>query len=430
MESIGITIGEREVWAKKIPFGLLPHDRHRHLYIIGQTGTGKSSLIGELVRQDLDAGEGLALIDPHGDLADQVLEHVPRSRTDDVIVIDTDDRSRPIAINPFYRVPADEQSLVAANLVSTMKHTWSDSWGPRLQYILGNAARTVVAAPDRHRPTILGIARVLVDRRFRNDLLRTIDDARVLSFWRNEFDQWPQRQVAEALSPVQNKLGELFANPFVTNMLCQWKPSFDFYDAMNDGKIIVVRIAKGTLGEEPANLFGSLVASSIQQAAMRRLRDVVTSRRPFHLYIDEFQNFTTDTFASALSETRKVALSLTLAHQYIAQLSDPVREAVFGNVGSIVSFRLSGSDAAEMSRQMLDFNPLIFRDLRRGELCVSLIQDGQATQPFRGRALFPTAFKTGRGANVRQQSRMRYGRKRETVEQNLARWLTSEKHEA
>jgi DNA helicase HerA-like ATPase len=156
MESFGITIGEREVWANKIPFGLLPHDRTRHLYIIGQTGTGKSNLLGELVRQDIEAGEGIALIDPHGDLADQIFDHIPRSRIDDVIVIDTDDREHPIAINPFYRVPKDEQSLVAANLVSTMKHTWSDSWGPRLQYILGNATRTVIAAPMRRIGTQYG----------------------------------------------------------------------------------------------------------------------------------------------------------------------------------------------------------------------------------------------------------------------------------
>jgi hypothetical protein len=221
MESFGITIGEREIWRERVPFGLLPADRLRHLYIIGQTGTGKSSLIAELARQDIEAGEGLALIDPHGDLADLVLEHVPAHRTDDVIVIDGDDRERPIAINPLYRVPRDEQSLVTANIVATMKHSWPDSWGPRLQYILGNAIRTVIAVPDHYRPTMLGVARVLVDQRYRHELLKHIEDARVLSFWRDEFEQWPARQVAEALGPVQNKLGELLSNPFIVNMLCQ-----------------------------------------------------------------------------------------------------------------------------------------------------------------------------------------------------------------
>ena len=418
-----LIIGDYEVWGQRRPFGLLPADRARHLYIIGQTGTGKSTLLAELVRQDIEAGEGVALIDPHGDLIDEVLMAMPSHRVDDVVLIDTADRQLPVGINPFYRVPEDERPLVAANLVGTMKHVWSDSWGPRLQYILGNAVGALLDAPDRCRPTLLALARLLVDPRYRELVLRFVRDPRIKGFWRDEFDRWPDRQVAEALSPVQNKLGELIGNPFVRNLLCQWRPSFAFPTVMNQRQVLLVRLAKGTLGEEPANLFGALLVSSIQQAAMGRANMAAASRRPFHLYIDEFQNITTDTFAAALSETRKYGLTLTLAHQYVQQLRDPVRDAIFGNVGNIVSFRVSGHDAEVLSREMGSLPPAVFRDLRRGEVCAQLLEASETMQPIRGRTRPGSSGQGGQAENVRTQSRQRYGRDRAAVEANLARWM-------
>jgi hypothetical protein len=424
MENDRLIIGDREVWGRQRPFGLLPADRARHLYIIGQTGTGKSTLIAELVRQDIEAGAGVALLDPHGDLIDEVLTFVPSRRIDDVILIDTADREWPLALNPFYRVPEDERPLVAANLVATMKHAWSDSWGPRLQYILGNAVGALLEAPDSCRPTMLGVARLLVERPYREQVLHHVQDPRIRSFWREEFDHWPDRQVAEALSPVQNKLGELLANRFVRNILCQWRPSFDLPAVMDRGQVLLVRLSKGTLGEEPANLLGALLVSGIQQAAMRRADTAAASRRPFHLYIDEFQNFTTDTFAAALSETRKYGLTLTLAHQYVGQLREPVREAVFGNVGNIVSFRVAGSDADVLAREMGKFLPAIFRDLNRGEVCASVLEAGEGTEPFRGRTRRSAPVAGGQAEKVREQSRQRYGRWRKTVERNVGGWLS------
>ena len=420
-----LIIGDYEAWGQRRPFGLLPADRARHLYIIGQTGTGKSTLLAELVRQDIEAGEGVALIDPHGDLIDEVLTVMPSHRVDDVVLIDTADRQLPVGINPFYRVPEDARPLVVANLIGTMKHVWSDSWGPRLQYILGNAVGALLDAPDRCRPTLLALARLLVDPRYRELVLRFVRDPRIKSFWRDEFDRWPERQVAEALSPVQNKLGELIGNPFVRNLLCQWRPSFDFPTVMNQRQVLLVRLAKGTLGEEPANLFGALLVSSIQQAAMGRASLVAAERRPFHLYIDEFQNFTTDTFAAALSETRKYGLTLTLAHQYVQQLRDPVRDAIFGNVGNLVSFRVSGHDAEVLSREMGSFPPAVFRDLRRGEICASLLEAGEGRAPLLGRTRQSAPNPAGQAANVRQQSACRYGRRREKVERDIGRWLGS-----
>lgn len=420
-----LIIGDCEVWGQRRPFGLLPEDRARHLYIIGQTGTGKSTLLAELVRQDIEAGQGVALIDPHGDLIDEVLTVIPSRRVDDVILIDTADRDRPVGINPFYRVAPDDRPLVSANLVATMKHVWADSWGPRLQYILGNAIGALLDASDQCRPSLLALARLLVDRTYREQVLRYTRDPRIKSFWRDEFDRWPERQVAEALSPVQNKLGELIANPFVRNMLCQWQPAFSFPAVMDQSQVLLVRLSKGTLGDEPANLLGALIVSSIQQAAMGRAGLEAASRRPFHLYIDEFQNFTTDTFAGALSETRKYGLTLTLAHQYVQQLRDPVRDAIFGNVGNIVSFRVSGHDAEVLAREMGTFSPGVFRDLTRGEVCAGLLERGEGRQPMRGRTRRGQMKCSNQAKKVQQQSRVRYGRVRKEVERNLGRWLSS-----
>ena len=235
--------------------------------------------------QDMAAGQGLALIDPHGDLALEVLDLVPPHRIDDVVFIDPSDLDHIVGFNPFYRVAPDEQALVASNLVAAFRHVWADSWGPRLEYILYNAVAALLAAPDPLRPTFLAIPRLLVDPDYRRRVLMGVTDPRVRSFFHDEFDQWGERQLAEALSPVQNKIGQVISNPAVRNVLSQWHPRFDLDEAMKMRKILIVRLPKGTLGADPANLLGSLLVAGLLQAAMRRADP--STRVPFHLYIDE-----------------------------------------------------------------------------------------------------------------------------------------------
>ena len=415
-------IGEREVWGQTNPVGITAAARERHVYVIGQTGTGKSTLLQNLVAQDIAAGEGLALIDPHGDLVEAVLDLVPGHRIDDVILLDPSDRAQAVGFNPFYRVPASEQALVASNVVAAFRHVWADSWGPRLEYILYNSVAALLSAPDAARASFLAIPRLLVDPVYRARVVDRVADARVRSFWRDEFDRWSERQVAEVLSPVQNKIGQVIANPLVRNVLSQWRPSFELAEVLSQRRILLVRVPKGELGADPANLLGSLLVAGILQAAMRRTD--TTTRVPFHLYIDEFQNFTTDAFAAILSEARKYALTLTIGHQYLEQLLPSVRAAVLGNVGSLVTFRTGAEDATVLARELGEVAPGLLRDLRRGEVVVRLTEDGAVGQPFRAKTA-PPAAACGRAATVRAQSRRAYGRDVRRVETKIAGWLGS-----
>lgn len=399
-------------------------DRRRHLYLIGQTGTGKSTLLGQLIAQDIGAGQGCALIDPHGDLALEVLAAVPRHRIDDVILIDPSDTGAVVGLNPFFRVPRDERALVAANLVATMKHIWRDSWGPRLEYILFNTVRALLDVRSKAlRPSLLAIPRVFVDAGYRGRVVREIEDAQARQFFAREFAAWNERQLAEYLSSTQNKIGQFLANPFIRNIFGMWRPTVDLGQAMADRRILIVRLPKGLLGEEPANLMGSLLVSGLLQAAMGRAELPEAARPEFHLYIDEFQNFTTEAFASVLAEARKYALTLTVAHQYVAQLSEPVREAVFGNVGNLVAFRLSGRDAERLSAEIGGYAPEVFRDLDRGAFCARLLEGGAAGAGFLGRTTPPQGRGEGHAATIRRQCRQRYARPRGEVERQVAGWL-------
>ena len=415
-----IAIGERWQWGGEVPFGISGADRHRHLYLVGQTGTGKSTLLRRLIAQDIEANQGLALLDPHGDLAEELLCHIPRRRIDDVVIVDPSDHEHPVAFNPFYRVPPDEQPLVAANTISAFKHVWSDSWGPRLEYILYNAVAALLAAPDNMRPSFIGVARILVDKPYREQILRHVTDGRVVSFWHGEFDTWNDRQVAEALSSVQNKIGQVLSNPFVRNIIGQWRPTVDLDALMAKKRILIVRLPKGAMGTEPAHLLGALLVSGLLQSAMRR--EAVADRAPFHMYVDEFQNFTSDAFATILSEARKYGLTLTIGHQYLAQMPPSIREAVFGNVGNILSFRVGAADADELASQFGTVPAHAFRDLERGEVVVRLTQGGSSMPSFTGQVA-PLSLPPGSPDKVRAKSRRAFARPRKDVEQRIGRWL-------
>lgn len=415
-----IHIGFRPVWGQWHPFGIAAENRQRHCYIIGQTGTGKSTLLKTCVAQDIAAGEGLALIDPHGDLVDEVLELIPGHRIDDVIVLDPSDRDHVVGFNPFYRVPQEDQALVASNLVASFRHVWSDSWGPRLEYILYNCVAALLEASDPCRATFLAIPRLLVEHDYRQRVLADVRDPRVRSFFHDEFERWNDRQISEALAPVQNKIGQVISNPQVRNVLSQWHPRLSLDAVLARRQILLVRLPKGQLGADPANLLGSLLVAGILQAAMRREDE--RQRVPFHLYIDEFHNFTTDAFASILSEARKYALTLTIGHQYFDQLLPSVRAAVLGNVGSIVAFRVGADDAAILSEEFGDIAPGVLRDLTRGQVVVRLTETTQVSQAFRG-DVEPLHFSGGRSEQVIAKSRRTYSRNRTEVERNIRRWL-------
>lgn len=414
-------IGTRLVWGEQHPFGISAQNRRRHVYVIGQTGTGKSTLLTQMIAQDMDAGQGLCLIDPHGDLVDDVLDLVPPWRIDDVVLLNPTDPDRVVGWNPFYHVPEAERALVASNMVAAFRHVWGDSWGPRLEYILFNAVAALLDAPDHCRATFLAVARLLVDGVYRARVLAHVRDPRVVSFFRDEFDRWPERQLAEALGPVQNKIGQVIAHPQVRATLCQWRPSFDLDEILARKRILLMRLPKGEIGADPANLMGSLLVAGLLQATMRR---APAARVPFHLYIDEFQNFTTDAFASILSESRKYALTLTVGHQYLDQLLPSVRSAVLGNVGSLIVFRVGAGDAEALADELGEISAQALRDLRRGEVYVRLSEETAVSQAFRGMTPAPPE-RRGTRATVLMQSGRRYGSPRAKIEKRISTWLSS-----
>ena len=423
MESDFLHIGKRIVWGNNLPFGLTREDRRQHLYLVGQTGTGKSTLLTQLIQQDIENHEGCAFIDPHGDSARYILTLIPPARIDDVVLIEPSDLEHPVAINPFYHVPKDERPLVASNLVAAFKHLWSDSWGPRLEYLLYNTLAAILDAPDHLRPTILSIPRMFVDDSYRLAVVAHIIDPQVRQFWEGEFATWSERFRAEIISPVQNKVGALVSAPALRNILGQWRPSIDLVNIMESKKILIVNLAKGEIGEDKANMIGSLLVASLEAAAMRRSRVSENKRSDFYLYIDEFHNFGTEAFIPILSESRKMHLCLTIAHQFLTQIPENILDAVFGNVGSIISFRVGAEDAERLSHELTEYSPMTLRGLERGHVCVRLLKQGEASQPFTGNIDAALQHGNHHSDKVRSQVRQRYSSSRSAVEKNINSWF-------
>ncbi len=414
-ESPEIFIGSRHGWGQDTPFGINLDDRRQHLYLIGQSGSGKSTLLRNLILDDIDKGRGVALVDPHGDLASDILDHIPRCRTEDVVYFDPTS-PYPISIN-LLRATGNNWHLVTSGIVSTFKKIWGDSWGPRLEYIL---FATVAALAQANNTTLLGVSRMLYDDRYREWIVRQIKDPMILSFWINEFELYDSRLLQEIISPIQNKVGQLFFVPALRNVLGQVGTKINFRFMMDNRKIFIANLCKGKLGETHSSLLGSLLVTGFEMAALSRA-DAPSDKRPnFFLYVDEFQNCATDSFASILSEARKYGLCLTLAHQYVAQLSEEISNAIFGNVGSYVSFRVGEADAAVLERQFgNEFIRTQFTGLENYELCVRLLND----QPFRARSLPGFAATSSRRGQILGRSNQKYGTKVETVEERIDRWL-------
>jgi hypothetical protein len=339
-------IGNTNFRGRNTMFGMPRSDRGRHLYIIGQTGVGKSGLLELLTISDIFSPYGFAVIDPHGEYALNVLKRIPAERADDVIYFNPADTDFPVAFNPMEVTDQKLKTHTVSELIGVLKRMF-DSWGPRLEYIL---RYSLLALLDYPNATMLDITRILTDKKFRQDVLQYVEDPVVRNFWTIEFASWNDKFASEAVAPVLNKVGAFTANPLVRNIIGQPKSSFNIRQIMDERKILVVNLTRGLVGEDNASILGALLVTKIQLAAMSRADIPAEQRSPFYLYVDEFQNFATDSFATILSEARKYGLNLTVANQYIAQMPIEVKDAVFGNVGSIVSFRMSADDARTMER--------------------------------------------------------------------------------
>jgi DNA helicase HerA-like ATPase len=366
-------------------FGIKRRDRRHHMYLVGKTGMGKSTLLRTLVVSDLRAGNGLALVDPHGDLADDVVRHVPESRRDDLIVLDPSTPAGRVAFNPLAVADATRRHLAAAGLVTAFRKIWADSWGPRVEYLLYNTLRALLDFPGA---SLLEVPRFLASEAYRMTVLRYATDPRVRDFWRTEFSAYPPGFRAEALSPLQNKVGQYLASPVLREILGQSARNLDLRRVMDEGKILVANLSKGKLGEATSSLLGALVIAGLELAALGRAEVRESQRRDFYLYVDEFQTFATSSLAGILQEARKYRLNLILAHQYLGQLEDQVREAIFGNVGTIVAFRVGAEDAQYLAREFYPiFSEEDFLNLPPHRVYLRLTIDGVMSRPFSARTL-------------------------------------------
>jgi len=421
-----VIIGTRVEWGRETPFALSTPDRRQHLYVIGKSGTGKTTLLRNLILQDIEAGRGVAVIDPHGDLANDLLDHIPRRRTEDVVYFDPADADFPIGFNVLENVPPEDRHLSASGIVSVFKSLWPDFWGPRLEYILYAAAAALL---DCDNVSLLGVQRMLSDRRYRAWVVKQVKDPLVRSFWVNEFEAYEKKFLHEAVAPIQNKVGQLLMSPHLRNVLGQVRSGIDARFMMDNGRILIANLSKGRLGEDKANLIGALLVSQFQLAAMSRADTPEHGRRDFFLYVDEFQSFASDAFASILSEARKYRLCLTLSHQYVDQLEPSIRDAVFGNVGSLVAFRVGHADAKRLEPAFGGiYSAHHFATLGNGDVCAKLLSSGHDSEAFFGRTMPPRGKRYARRETIIRRSREKYATKREVIERRIARWIGRSPH--
>ncbi len=402
-------------------FGIKMDDRRRHMYVIGKTGMGKTNLLENLAIQDIQKGHGIAFIDPHGDTAEKIIRAVPSNRINDVIYFNPADQDFPIAFNVMEKVSPEYRHLVASGLVGVFKKIWADSWGPRLEYILRNAILALLEYPGS---TLLGVTRILVDKSYRDRVIEKITDPVVRSFWVDEFSKWNDRVLQEVISPIQNKVGQFLTSSLIRNIVGQTESSFDVRKVIDERKILIMNLSKGRIGEDNSALLGAMIITKIQLAAMGRVDIPEETRADFYLYVDEFQNFATESFANILSEARKYHLNLILANQYVTQIDEKVRDAIFGNAGSIVSFRVGAMDAEVREKE---FEPVFMMNdlvnLPKYQIYLKLMIDGIAGDAFSATTLPPIKLEdAGNEDKIIQSSRERYTSSREEVEDKIRRW--------
>ena len=400
-------------------FGMLRSDRSRHVYIIGQTGAGKSGTLELFALSDIFHGHGYAIIDPHGDFAVDNMRFIPGSRMQDVVYFNPADTAFPLGFNPLEVTNPNQKTNISSEVIGVLKRMFGESWGPRLEYIL---RYTILALLDRPTTTMLDITRMLTDKKFRNETLEYSQDTVVLNFWKVEFASWNDKFVSEAIAPVLNKVGAFTANPIIRNIIGQPKSTFNIRQIMDEGKILIVNLSKGLIGEDNAAILGAFLVTKIQLAAMSR-SDIehIEDRRPFYLYVDEFQNFATDSFATILSEARKYGLNLTVANQYISQMTETVRDAVFGNVGTMISFRVSADDAPILAKQFEpQFEPTDLLQMHNRHFIINMVIAGEKSPAFSATTLTlppPQIDNTGR---IIENTRRIYSRPRAEIEAEIS----------
>lgn len=416
-------IGKTSFRESLIKFGIKRDDRRRHLYLVGKTGAGKTTVFKNMILQDMQNGEGLAVLDPHGDLIEEMLEFVPENRVKDVVILDPGESEFPVGFNMLEIDNPSQKNLMASGLVDAFKKHFIDSWGPRLEYILNNCILTLLEVP---RTTLMGITRLLVDDNYLKYIVYKVQDPVIKSFWEKEYKEMKTnpKLITEAIAPIQNKVGRFLASSTIRNIVGQAKSTVSLKEIMNSGKILFVNLAKGRIGEDNSNLLGSLIISRLQFTAMQRVEIPEQQRRDFYVYADEFQNFASDSFASILSEARKYRLCLNLTHQYTAQLPEEMLDAVFGNVGTMVSFALGAPDAKALA---LEFNPT-FEDidlisLERHHVYVKLMIDSMTSAPFSAITLPFDGKSTGNKERVVSLSREKYGTPLATVSERIKKWV-------
>ncbi|PIY93512.1 MAG: hypothetical protein COY69_01260 [Candidatus Magasanikbacteria bacterium CG_4_10_14_0_8_um_filter_32_14] len=401
-------------------FGIKTDDRRRHMYVIGKTGMGKTTMMENMVLSDIYKGHGVGIVDPHGDFAEKIINYIPANRINDVVYFNPCDVEYPIGFNILEVNSEEQKHLVAAGLMGIFKKIWPDVWSSRMEYILNN---TILALLDYPGSTLLGINRLLSDKEYRRKVVKQLKDPVVKAFWQVEFASYNDRYAQEAVAPIQNKIGQFLSASVIRNMVAQVKSTVNVREIMDSGKIFIMNLSKGRIGEDNSRLLGGMLITEIQLAAMERVDTPENERKDFFLYVDEFQNFASPSFANILSEARKYRLSLIMAHQYVAQLDELVSDAVFGNVGTIVTFRVGAADAEILAKE---FAPVFIEqdivNLSKYKILLKLMIDGVASHPFSSMTMPPIGSPTGSAEKVIRVSRERYGRHRDIIVDKILRW--------
>lgn len=420
-------LGESVFQGQRLRFGIRPDDRRRHIYVIGKTGMGKSTILENMIYSDVVGGKGIAVIDPHGDLIEACLRFIPKHRTNDVVLFEPFDKDYAVSFNMFEVQNPEQKPLIASGMMSIFTKMWPEAFSGRMEYILRN---TLIALLDNEGTTMLGILRMFADDAYRKKIVANCTEPVVKTFWEVEYPSWSDKYRTEAVAAIQNKIGQLLTTPIIRNIVGQVKSTLDIRHAMDTGKIVLVNLSKGKLGEDTSAFLGSMLVTKFQIDAMSRADVPEKDRRDFYLYVDEFQNFATKSFATILSEARKYRLALTIAHQYVGQLTlqggdTALRDAVFGNVGSMVSFQVGSDDAEDLSQQfeeMVSVKDIL--SLPKYHAYVRLMIDGIPSKPFSVSTLPPPKIEqdAGRVDQLRALSRERYAEKKSVVEERIMRW--------
>ena len=401
-------------------FGIRLDDRRRHMYVVGKTGMGKTTMLENMVLNDIYAGHGVGVVDPHGDFAEKIINYIPPHRINDVVYFNPADLNYPIGFNILEMINPDHKHLVASGLMGVFKKIWVDMWSSRMEYILNN---TILALLDFPNTTLLGINRLLSDADYRKRVVQTIKDPVVKSFWNIEFASYNDRYRQEAVAPIQNKIGQFLSASVIRNIVAQVKSKIDIRNIMDERKIFIMNLSKGRIGEDNSKLLGGMLITKIQLAAMERVDTPEDERADFFLYVDEFQNFATESFSHILSEARKYHLGLIMAHQYMEQLDETVLAAVLGNVGTISTFRVGSTDSEVLAKE---FAPVFLEEdlinLPKYNIYLKLMIDGVASRPFSADTLPPIGYPTDSFEKIVKVSRERYAVAREDIEDKIMSW--------